>query len=379
MVLDGEARVSESIVIVFRTDASLSIGTGHVTRCLTLADGLRERGIRCLFVCRALPGNLLDRIRQREFEVLALPMALNKAPSPTPVLECGPTHAHLLGVEWAVDAEQTLASLQSLRVKWLIVDHYALDIQWEQRLRSTCQHLMVIDDLADRDHMCDLLLDQNLRSDAAQRYAPHVPPTCRLLLGPSHVLLGPSFNDPAPRERSGEVRSVLAYFGGNDSNNQAGRAVEALLRFPELQADVVLGHEHPHRASVFASAGSTGRVRVVDSCADMSAAMTRADLGLGTCGMAAWERCAVGLPTLVTISADNQREDAVALENLGAVELLGEAGDVDVGKWVDALGRALADTARMEQMGRMARSVVVGHQRNHRQLIDLLADETDAG
>ena len=178
--------------IIFRTDASLDIGTGHFMRCLTLADALRERGAECRFVCREHAGNLLDVIRQRGFEAYGLPLGDAVTAKSDVSDNLLPLHAAWLGADWASDAEQTLAAIGDTKFDWLIVDHYALDARWEHRLRCSCHRLMVIDDLADRVHDCDLLLDQNLGRTAAD-YKERVPATCTVLAGAQYALLRPEF------------------------------------------------------------------------------------------------------------------------------------------------------------------------------------------
>lgn len=343
------------MLIVFRTDASLEIGSGHVMRCLTLADALKAQGAKCIFISRAHPGHLMDLVRARGYEAKALPAPVQQA-----------SGAGLL------DAQQTKVALANQQADWLVVDHYALDRSWEIELKPHCKKMLVIDDLADRAHDCDVLLDQNLRYGAAERYRDLVPSTCRLLLGPAHVLLAPTFDADLTRARVGELGSVLVYFGGNDRCNQAGRAVEALSNFPHIKAEVVLGTAHPFRDEVLAMASVHKQIRVRDTLNDMAGAMCQADFGLGTCGMAAWERCAAGLPSLVTVSADNQREDALALADLGAVQHLGEAAEVGVDDWVAAIGRFIAEKKQAVQMAEVARAVVVGHTENRRRLVDML-------
>lgn len=150
--------------MAFRTDASSRIGTGHVMRCLTLADALREQGSECQFVCREHEGHLIGHIRSRGYKAHALPRS-----SANTSFESDLAHASWLDVDWQTDADQTQEALGSEAVDWLIVDHYALDQRWESALRSSCKRIMVIDDLADRQHDCDLLLDQNYGS-SAERY-----------------------------------------------------------------------------------------------------------------------------------------------------------------------------------------------------------------
>ncbi len=321
----------------FRVDASLQIGSGHVMRCLTLADALRERGGICHFYCLPQPGDRIAQILSRGYPVTQVGLSQD--------LPC------------------------DFQVDWLITDHYQLDAAWEAR--QTAVHRMVIDDLADRSHYCDLLLDQNLRTDAASRYRSLVPLHCRLFLGPSHALLRPDFAVKPQRVRNGNVRHVFVYFGGNDCDNQVGLALKALESFPKLSATVVLGSDHPHREALLAEERTSGVV-VTEICSDMAAAMVCADIALGACGITAWERCALGLPTLVCVTADNQREDADNLHRLGAVENLGESAEVGEVHWVDALHRALLEPARIVKMSQAAARVVDGFQENQISLLNIL-------
>lgn len=152
--------------VAFRVDFSLDIGTGHVMRCLTLAEALRNDGMGSRFLSRRHPGHLIETIRGRGFPVEVL-LDLTAAQEATFPVELRPVHAAWLGTDWASDARQSRAVLAGSAVDWLIVDHYALDARWERGLRGCCRRLMIIDDLADREHDCDLLLDQN--SDGLRR------------------------------------------------------------------------------------------------------------------------------------------------------------------------------------------------------------------
>jgi UDP-2,4-diacetamido-2,4,6-trideoxy-beta-L-altropyranose hydrolase len=326
----------------FRVDASTRIGGGHIMRCLTLADLLRRQGDQCHFYCHPQPGDRIAALQAQGYPV-------------TP-----------LGLDDDLPGDEIH--------DWLVADHYQLDAAWERRQRPLARRILVIDDLANRPHDADVLLDQNLREGAEARYRPLVPDHCRLLLGTSHVLLRPAFDRTPTRQRDGTVRHVFVYFGGNDQDNLAGRALAALARFPQLSAQVVLGPDHPHRDALLAKTDGMSGITLEEHCPDMAAAMAKADLALGVCGIAAWERCALGLPTLVCVTADNQREDALALHRLGAVEHLGESAEVDAQRWADALTRALAAPVRIARMGEAAAAVVAGHQANRAALLDLLHD-----
>lgn len=186
------------VTFVFRTDASYEIGTGHVMRCLTLARALRERGAECRFVCRAHPGYLLGRIREQGFEAFALPCASGECAQPGQAAESALAHAEWLGTDWRTDAEFTRAALGETIADWLVVDHYALDARWKTALRPHCRKLLVIDDLADREHHCDLLLDQNLVADIEHRYDSKLPEHCgRIILGPQYAAAATGVRGPA--------------------------------------------------------------------------------------------------------------------------------------------------------------------------------------
>lgn len=315
--------VSQPLRIAFRTDASVQIGTGHVMRCLTLADALRMHGAECLFICRPHTGNLLDLIAQRGHRAVALPPLATDATLP----QVGPAHAHWLGTGWASDAADTRQALGGEPVDWLVVDHYALDAQWEQALRPACQHLMVIDDLADRVHDCDLLLDQNLGRTAAD-YSSLLPGNATTLVGPQYALLRPEFArlraESLARRASPQFKRLLITMGGVDKDNTTGSVLEALntcILPPDLHITVVMGPHAPWLRQVQAQAIQMRcSTQVFVGVNDMARLMTDSDLAIGAAGSTSWERCCLGLPTIQLVLAENQKEAAAALAELGAVE-----------------------------------------------------------
>ena len=296
--------------IVFRTDASLQIGTGHVMRCLTLADALQAAGAHCLFICREHPGNLIAQIRQRGFAVNVLSAAAEEFSIAEIAVEAQTSHAKWLGADWATDAAQTKVGIGATAVDWLIVDHYAIDARWEQALRPLCRKMMVIDDLADRPHDCDVLLDQNFFLDCERRYNGLIPPSCTRLLGPQYALLRPEFAEARKRlkPRSGKVSRLFIFFGGSDPENVTGLVLET-MSFPEfrhLEIDVVLGGSNPHRAEIEKQIATRPRSRLYIQVENMAELMAQADLALGAGGCTTWERLCLGLPSLVITVAENQ-------------------------------------------------------------------------
>jgi UDP-2,4-diacetamido-2,4,6-trideoxy-beta-L-altropyranose hydrolase len=321
--------------VAIRTDASLDIGSGHVMRCLTLADALKVQGADCHFICRVHSGHMIDLIRQRGHTVTALP-----AGQPLPATANGPVlqlaHAAWLGCDWQTDAEQMIAMLADLQVGWLVVDHYALDQRWEEALEPHYRKLLVIDDLADRAHNCDLLLDQNLGRQP-QDYADLVPTHCQVLTGPQYALLRPEFAALRPyslqrRQEQPALRQLLISMGGFDQPNATGQVLQA-LKTCALPADcritVVMGLTAPWLQDVRELAAQIPwPTDVVVNVSDMAQRMADSDLAIGAAGSTSWERCCLGLPTLMVVLADNQQSGAQALKNAKAAYLIGGEGDI---------------------------------------------------
>lgn len=311
--------------VIFRVDASLAMGSGHVMRCLTLADTLHNAGKRCLFICREHVGHMIDIIRERGHPVEVLPrgrIGMSSDRMRTNRL----LYEDWLGVGQDEDAAATAEILVSVRPEWLIVDHYAINVAWEVQLSAYCHHLMVIDDLADRRHSCDLLLDQTLGRDPND-YASLVLPNTRLLCGAQYALVRPEFTDLRTeslkrREGCSRVQRVLISLGGVDSDNVTGAILDALsgAQQPDgCQITVVLGWRAPRRADVYRCAERLSlSVNILDSVSQMAQLMKESDLSIGAAGATAWERCCLGLPTIAIVLADNQRGIARSLEESGA-------------------------------------------------------------
>ena len=323
--------------VIFRTDASLAIGTGHVIRCLTLADRLSIQGVAITFICREHPGNLCELIIQRGFSFIRLPV-----PSREPLIEKSPTH-----ISWQEDAEQTIAAINSMIVRpdCLIVDHYALDRRWENAVRTTVNRIMVIDDLADRVHECDLLLDQNLVEQMRTRYTEKVPTECVALLGPEFALLQPAYadlHDHTP-PRKGAIKRILIFFGGVDVNNLTERALSAFigLKRPDIKVDVVITSHNPYTERIRRQVSEHDNIYLHSDLPTLAPLMALADLAIGAGGSTSWERLCLGLPSLVVTLADNQRAIADKLNQLGLICLLGHWDVVDETTLTQALNGLL--------------------------------------
>lgn len=274
--------------IAFRVDASTQIGIGHVMRCLTLANALRERGSEISFVTQRLPGDMNQHIKNNGYKVVSI---------------------------------DRIADLKQL--DWLIIDHYGLDESWECKMRAWAKHIFVIDDLANRRHDCDILLDQNYYLEIYSRYEKLVKSNCKLLLGPQFVLLRPEFYAARnkARIRDGNVRRILIFFGGSDPTGETIKTLRALekLRDFEFEIDVVVGSSNCQRQLVEKYCRQNPYCTFHCQISYMSDLIAVADLAIGAGGSNTWERCYLGLPALVFIVAENQSEITEAVHEYGAI------------------------------------------------------------
>lgn len=290
--------------IFIRADASINIGTGHIMRCLSLADYLTDSNLsrnfkinsichneheqigKVHFVCRDEPGNLINLIKQRGYDVFSLPA----------------------GIDLEVDRKLTEEILQKQTSDLLIIDHYEITYSWESSLRKFVNKIMVIDDLADRKHNCDILLNQNFTPHS---YKNMVPEHCILLLGPSYTLLRPEFSELRKKvhPHTGEVKRILVFMGGSDPSNETSKAIHAIqmLNNSDIITDVVIGKSNPNRNEIETLASKTPNTICHFNVNNMAEMMLRSDLCIGAGGTTTWERCCLGLPTVVIAIAENQK------------------------------------------------------------------------
>jgi UDP-2,4-diacetamido-2,4,6-trideoxy-beta-L-altropyranose hydrolase len=338
--------------IVFRADASRTIGTGHVLRCLTLARILRQQGHDILFVSREHQGHLCDLVAGAGFIVARLPAGTNHVPE-----QAGqPSHSAWLGADWRTDAEETIQALAGRQVDWIVVDHYAIDRRWHEHLRGKVRGIMVIDDLADRLLDCDLLLDQNFSAANLDRYRDKMPATATALLGPAFALLGDEYHLLRARcvPRLGRPTRILVSFGGADHLGLTRRTVEALLEITtsSFAADIVLPRGSADFAHLERLLHDHDHLTLHDRVPSLAPYMLAADLGIGAGGSTHWERMCLGLPTLVITMADNQTEIARDLAAEGLIDWLGDADTVDRDAIRSSVAKVLEDGLRPDWSAR---------------------------
>ena len=313
--------------VLFRCDTGTQIGTGHLMRCLTLAQALREQGVDCSFVCRDHPGANLEQVTQNGFTLHTLAQPSGNYRAAAHDLE----HAIWLGVSQQQDLVETHLHIGHRQFDWLIVDHYALDIHWERPMRDIAQRILVIDDLADRAHDCNILLDQNL-GRTEENYKNFLKKECLILLGPRFALLRPEFITFRTQALSTHVansclplRNILISMGGIDLPDATSAILNALpLCFipTDVKISVVMGQKAPALSKVTNIASMLPwQVDVLIHPPNMASLMVCADIAIGAAGSTSWERCCLGLPALLITTAPNQIPIASGL--MGANAALG--------------------------------------------------------
>lgn len=331
------------MTVVIRADASVAIGTGHVMRCLALAGALAARGWRVIFVMRQDEGHLGAVVAAAGFERRWLQGATT--------------------MDENADAAATLNAIGTSRPVWLVVDHYDLSRAWERIAGTAADHVLVIDDLANRAHQCEVLLDQNVPA-ASERYHGLVPAGARLLCGPAFALLGDAFAPPAfnVAPARDEARRVLVAFGGTDRLDLTSRALDALSQaaLADLEVDVAMGPTCPHLARVQAAAAVRPRTRVHVAPPDLAGLLATADVAIGAGGGSLWERCRAGVPAVVISAAPNQESACAWLGRQGIVAYAGTEAEVTPAQLAAEVAALVGDGARRAAMRQAARALVDG-------------------
>ncbi|MCQ8228301.1 UDP-2,4-diacetamido-2,4,6-trideoxy-beta-L-altropyranose hydrolase [Pantoea trifolii] len=300
--------------VVFRVDASLSIGTGHVMRCLTLADELSKRGAICYFVTRPHPGNAINAIEKRGFRCLILPS------NEYAVNDASKGYEDWLGCTQEIDSKETLEILDNITVNLIIIDHYALDIVWESAVKASTTYIAVIDDLANRKHFCNFILDQNA-GRSWDDYKLLLPEKCITLFGPGYSLLRDEFseyrNASINKKERGKLTSILISLGGIDKDNITSEVMDSLSECglpDECELTIVMGGKSPWIEVVRSNADKLPwNYNLFVDTTEMAKLLSHSDIAIGAAGSSAWERCAMGVPTIMIVVADNQK---IIAENL---------------------------------------------------------------
>ncbi|HEB61910.1 MAG TPA: UDP-2,4-diacetamido-2,4,6-trideoxy-beta-L-altropyranose hydrolase [Bacteroidetes bacterium] len=331
------------MMIVVRVDANDKIGAGHFTRCVTLAICLKKSNLDIVFLCRNLGNKLQLILYQEGIRYIELPSS-----------EC---------FDPVQDADHTCAALKSNLIEpdLVIVDHYMIAREWECRVKSVCNRMMVIDDLANRKHECDLLLDQNYVVDYKLRYDDLVPYYCKKLLGPHYVLLRDEFRGVHNNNKKTGF-SIFVYFGGADIHNETKKVLCALGRMclDEISVSVVVGSLNPNVDELKHICSRYKNYNYYYNISNISEVMQMADLAIGAAGTAIWERCSMSLPSIVITISDNQQDIAQAVSETEAIIYLGKSEDVSEYDIKQSIVEVMENKMKLKKMSAAARNLVDG-------------------
>nr|WP_280967024.1 UDP-2,4-diacetamido-2,4,6-trideoxy-beta-L-altropyranose hydrolase [Evansella cellulosilytica] len=324
--------------VIIRVDASINIGSGHVMRCLVLAEMLKEERVEVCFICKNIRGNLIGIIKDNGFKVLELPNILNE-------LE---------------DADKTVQYLKEMDITWIVIDHYSLGEKYESIVRPFVNKIMVIDDLANRKHDCDLLLDQNFYSNMRNRYNHLVSSTCKKYLGPNYLLLRQEFNNvKGLTYQPTQVSKILIFYGGSDQTNETEKVLTAIKQhnFTSLAVDVVVGSSNLNISTIkkmCTDIGATFHYQINY----ITKLMVEADVSFGAGGITMWERCYLGLPSIVTIVAENQRKSVEDTHEHGAIINIGWHENITEKSYIKVLKDLREGKISLVQLSERSRALV---------------------
>jgi UDP-2,4-diacetamido-2,4,6-trideoxy-beta-L-altropyranose hydrolase len=310
-------------VVAVRVDASDQIGGGHLMRCLALADALTVRGAQVRFVCSSVTGPLARRVLAAEHDLSRIDVPRDPVPAEGGLLPHDVQER---------DAAATVAACET-SPDWFVVDHYRLDGTWQRAVATaTAARVLVLDDLADRVHDGDLLVDQTAGRQSRD-YAALVPARCTVLTGTRYALLRDEFARLRPRalvrrRQVGSTRRILVALGVTDLGGVTGAVVPQLLDAGDSVLDVVVGPAAPSLPALQELAAADPGVALHVDSHDMGELMLRADLAVGAAGTSSWERSCLGLPTVTLVLADNQRFVAQVLGEVGAAHIVDRVEDV---------------------------------------------------
>ncbi len=305
--------------IFFRVDSSHEIGIGHVMRCLALADGFPSEKWQCQFICKSHSGNIKQIIESRGYVVKEMKL--------DPSFIGAEIYDRWVGSSQEYDANECLKYIDHTG-DFLVLDHYGLDVVWEKLLTPKVEKLIVIDDLANRPHDCDLLIDSKY-GRLNTEYKNHTRDSTKLLMGSKYCILRKEFSElinkaKEKRKLTKTIKNVLISFGGTDPLNYSELIVDLMMnKIRNLTLDIVIGSHHKSLPK-FKSINKKNINLHIDTN-EMASLILNSDFSIGGYGGSSWERCCLGLPSFGLVSAKNQIEIAHSLDDYGASKCINES------------------------------------------------------
>ena len=345
---------TETKNLFIRVDAGIQIGDGHFSRCLTLANNLKKNFKQVIFISNQLPKHFFEKIKRNNFKICKIngyshiqEERLGRK------LKTQLTHNDLIQTKKIIEKYKNSTN-------WLIVDHYGIDYVWEKNVYENIEKIIVIDDLANRKHNCDILIDQNFYENMEKRYSKLIPNYCKQFLGPKFSLLRPEFfNVRKNLKRKKQFKRILISFGGSDPSNETKKALLAIVDLrKKYKIDVIVGTNNPNKKQIRKLCSKISSCDFYEQVENISKYMKKADLAIGAGGTSTWERCCLGLPTIVTSLSKDQEKTNEELSKIGCVINLGVAGKTTKLDYVKILKEI--DSKRLSEISKKCLLLVDG-------------------
>ncbi len=332
------------MMIIFRVDSSNNIGGGHLTRCINIANQLKKRNINSIFLCQDLPGLDIKLLKIYNIKYKLLPENKN----------------------FKKDAKETIKFLidQKLNPDCLVIDHYEIDIDWENMLRKYTSKICVIDDLADKKHTCDFLINP-VFGIKPSTYKKLINSSCQLFLGSDYIMLRPEFaemkNKSLNKFESIEVKDVHLFFSSNDKNGLTIKYSNLLLdNFPEINIHISVGNNFLELRKLKQLAFHNKRINWKQNNLNIEKQMAKCQIAIGTPGMITWERACLGIPSIQLGIKDFQDSILNELDALGICKWIGPEKEIKEGEFIQICRNFIEDKKYLSEMRRKCLKAVDG-------------------
>ena len=340
-----------NINLFVRVDAGKEIGDGHFMRCLTLVKSFKKEIHKIYFISNQLSNHQTKILKKYNFKFFKIN---------------GYTKIHNKKIKKKLIDEDIRNSIKIIRnyknhQNWLLIDHYGIDHTWEKSFRRDVDKIIVIDDLADRKHDCDILIDQNYFIGNKNRYKSLVPSFCNQLIGSKYSIIRTEFSKSRNKlKQKNKMERIMVSFGGSDPNNETKKVLLALNSLKmNLNVDVIVGKNNPNKKEIKKICLKNSNFHYYEQIKDMAKFMKKADFSIGGGGSMIWERCYMGLPSIVTILDDNQREITKEMDRLGCLVSIGDYKKVSIKDYQSEIIKM--NIEKIKRMSKQCMTIVDGN------------------
>ena len=359
------------MTFIIRVDASSEIGTGHVMRCLTLANVLKKNGEKVAFISKKYDGNLISFCLKNGFKIYSIPKYLtaHKKENSDPYY-----------LSQKEDAAETINIINKnkLSPKCVIVDHYGISLKWERLIRPHTKTIFVIDDLFNRKHDCDFLLNQNYLPDMASKYNNLIPANTKTFFSPRYALLRDEFKTQIAKKslkKEDSTFNIFVFFGGSDTVNMTEKVIQAINFFKNttenkqlknnLIANIVVGANNNKKKEIELLCKKNDYLKYHYNISNISEIMKQTDIAIGAGGSTTWERCAIGLPSIVVTIAKNQEETTKYCAEKEVLNYLGKAENITIECIARAINELILSPSKRSAFSKKSMDLVDGNGADH--------------